>query len=301
MGNGLVANWMYDAANRPVRLQLGTSGTVNTADTLSASAADRFARQYAFDPVGNVISLTDKRAIQPSQSFSYDDRDRLISWTLGSATQSYSYDSIGNLTSKAGVSLTYGSTGAGTGAGPHQARSVGGSAYSYDANGNLTSGGGRSYSWDGFNRPSTVTSGGVTESYTYNADDARVKKVRGGMSTYYLEGIWEEDSTGAVRKYYTLAGQAVAMREVSSSTNTISYLQSDHLGSVSLTTNTSGVVGASQEFDLWGTVRSGGISQTKRNYTGQILDDTGLLFYTARYYDPSISHAISTNTPSNPH
>src|SRR5690606_15058728 len=69
----------------------------------------------------------------------------------------------------------------------------------------------------------------------------------------------------------------------SSSSNTVTYLQNDHLGSASLTTNNSGAAGAAQEFDPWGKVRSGGISQTKRNYTGQYLDETGLLFYTARY------------------
>lgn len=61
LGSGLVANWMYDTLYRPVRLQLGTSGTVNTADSLAAGAADRFDRQYAFNEVGNVTSLADKR------------------------------------------------------------------------------------------------------------------------------------------------------------------------------------------------------------------------------------------------
>jgi len=101
---------------------------------------------------------------------------------------------------------------------------VGGSAYTYDANGNLTSGGGRSLTWSSANLPLTVTSGGVTETYRYNADDARVKKGRGTVSTSYLGGLWEEDSNGAVRKYYTLAGQAVAMREVTSTANTVTYL-----------------------------------------------------------------------------
>ena len=59
--------------------------------------------------------------------------------------ETYTYDAIGNMTSKAGIARTYGATGSGTGAGPHQARNVGGASYLYDANGNLTSGGGRSY------------------------------------------------------------------------------------------------------------------------------------------------------------
>jgi len=297
LGNNLIQNWMYDSVNRPVRLQLGDDTSVDqTNDSLSAGAGNRFDRQYSFDGVGNILSLVDKRGGVAQQSYTYDDRDRLTSWTLGSTTQNYGYDTIGNLTSKNNVSQTYGASGNGTGAGPHQVRSVGGSAYSYDANGNLTSGGGRTISWTAWNLPYTVTNGGVTEQYVYNADDARVKKVRAGVSTYYLNGNWEEDSTGAVRKYYTLAGQTVAMREVTGTGSTISYLQSDHLGSVSLTTNNSGVAGTPQEFDPWGKVRSGGITQTDRNFTGQYLDDTGLLFYNARYYDPQIGRFLSADT-----
>jgi RHS repeat-associated protein len=43
-------------------------------------------------------------------------------------------------------------------------------------------------------------------------------------------------------------------------------------------------------------VRTGNVSQTKRNYTGQILDGTGLLYYNARYYDPAIGRFISADT-----
>jgi RHS repeat-associated protein len=35
---------------------------------------------------------------------------------------------------------------------------------------------------------------------------------------------------------------------------------------------------------------------SRRNYTGQILDATGLLFYNARYYDPGIGRFLSADT-----
>jgi RHS repeat-associated protein len=76
----------------------------------------------------------------------------------------------------------------------------------------------------------------------------------------------------------------------------VSYLHGDHLGSISVTTTASGTAEPRQEFDPWGTVRSGGVTTTTRNYTGQILDDTGLLFYNARYYDPAIGRFISGDT-----
>jgi RHS repeat-associated protein len=51
-----------------------------------------------------------------------------------------------------------------------------------------------------------------------------------------------------------------------------------------------------QEFDPWGKVRLGGMSQTTLNYTAQRLDGTGLLYYHARYYDPVVGKFISPDT-----
>jgi hypothetical protein len=41
---------------------------------------------------------------------------------------------------------------------------------------------------------------------------------------------------------------------------------------------TTGASTASQTFTPWGAPRSGAITVTKRNYTGQYRDDTGLLY-----------------------
>jgi YD repeat-containing protein len=160
------------------RLQVGTSTALGST----------FDRSYGYDNVANVTSITDNQSGGiAAQTYGYDERDRLTRWTLGSTTQNYVYDTIGNLTSKAGVSMTYGANANGTGAGPHQARSIGGVAQSYDANGNLTSGMGRTIAWNNENLPSSVTSNGVSETYGYNADSLRVKKVRSGVTTIYLE------------------------------------------------------------------------------------------------------------------
>jgi RHS repeat-associated protein len=64
---------------------------------------------------------------------------------------------------------------------------------------------------------------------------------------------------------------------------------------VSVATTASQSVASQQEFDPWGKVRSGGVSQTPRNYTGQLLDATGLLYYNARYYDPAIGRFVSAD------
>jgi hypothetical protein len=115
--------------------------------------------------------------------------------TAPSYDESYAYNAIGNLTSKAGVSYTYPASGVSS-VRPHTVSSVGGQSYSYDNNGNMLSGGGRSMTWDAANRPLTVTSGGVTETYSDDGDGARVTTTSGGVTTVDLGGVLEQAGGG---------------------------------------------------------------------------------------------------------
>jgi YD repeat-containing protein len=190
--------------------------------------------------------------------------------TPPSYDESYTYDTLGNLLSKAGVSSSYGANGNGTGAGAHQARVVGGQAYSYDANGNLLSGGGRSITWNGANQPVTVVMGTATESYSYDVDGQRVVTVRSvsgqpTVTTVTFGGLWEEVVGGTQTRYYTFNGQVIAVRAGS---NGVTYLHGDHLGSISVSTSATGQVLNTQHYDAWGKVRSGSVPQSRRNYNG---------------------------------
>lgn len=104
---------------------------------------------YTFDNAGNVTAIDDT-VNSMSQDFTYDDLNRLTQ-AIGSAygTQNFTYDSIGNMTAKANLAMTYG---AGS-AGPHAVTGVsassgnlpffcdpgaGSCAVTYDSNGNMT-------------------------------------------------------------------------------------------------------------------------------------------------------------------
>jgi RHS repeat-associated protein len=109
------------------------------------------------------------------------------------------------------------------------------------------------------------------------------------------------------RVYYYAGGKPIAMRVMppNDATGTLYYLHSDHLGSTSVTTNASGGVVARQWYYPYGSVRaSTGTLPTKRTYTGQIADDTGLYFYNARYYASGLGRFVSADTivpePGNP-
>ncbi len=120
------------------------------------------------------------------------------------------------------------------------------------------------------------------------------------------------------KSYYYAGGKLIAMRvegDPDPAQNGLYYLHSDHLGSTSLTT--CGNVGgcgnyplggaiARQTYYPFGQIRPGGTGAmpTDVGFTGQRLDDTGLMHYGARYYSPSLARFISPDTvvpqPENP-
>ena len=112
------------------------------------------------------------------------------------------------------------------------------------------------------------------------------------VTTYFIGGHYEVTGS-TVTKYYFAGAQRVAMRTGS----TLSYLLSDHLGSTSITTNSSGGLVSELRYKPWGETRyASGTTATKYQYTGQYsnMSDFGLMFYNARWY------ASRRRTPSSP-
>jgi len=142
----------------------------------------------------------------------------------------------------------------------------------------------------------------VPEGYTYDPAGNRLTRSRnlgqpGGVTVVTLAGgLWEEDvPTGDTRRNYRFAGRIVAMRAVTGGTSAVTYLHGDHLGSVSSTSNGGGISGV-KYYDPYGRVRSGNALPTTFGFTGQRQDGTGLLYYGARYYDPTLGRFASADS-----
>ena len=82
---------------------------------------------------------------------------------------------------------------------------------------------------------------------------------------------------------------------------TLSYLVHDTLGSVSASLTASGGLQSAQLFAPYGAVRySTGTMPTTYGFTGQRSDPSGLMYYHARYYDPSVGQFASADAVQGP-
>ncbi|MFC2004929.1 RHS repeat-associated core domain-containing protein [Chloroflexota bacterium] len=85
----------------------------------------------------------------------------------------------------------------------------------------------------------------------------------------------------------------------------LQYLHKDHLtGTALVTSDNSTPLGSTKYYPDGECRNSQGDLGTDKLFTGQRLDDTGLYYYNARYYDPTIGRFISPDTvipsPTNP-
>jgi RHS repeat-associated protein len=185
----------------------------------------------------------------------------------------------------------------------------------------MTARGTQTIGWDVENRVTSVAGGAgylyaCPERSRRNGDGNRVKKLvpyrdtgtEGGQTILYVNQYYEKPvlsvaegnlGTGVVTTSYYLGGKLIAQREGT----TLRYVHQDSLSSTSAMSTSTGTLDSSMNFFPFGSARSGDVN-TEKKFTGQRLDDTGLYFYNARYYDAGIGRFISPDTivpnPANP-
>jgi RHS repeat-associated protein len=109
-----------------------------------------------------------------------------------------------------------------------------------------------------------------------------------------VEEVSTSGGTTTTTTYYYAGGQRIALAV----NGVFSYLASDSQGTPVEALSASGTVTASMLYDPYGNVRySSGIMPGSAGYTGQHADAaTGLDYYNARYYDPTVGQFTSADT-----
>jgi RHS repeat-associated protein len=305
-GNGIVTTRTFSATTG--RLQSIAAGTGNS---VQSSA-------YTYDLLGNPLSRTDDTQ-NLSESFTYDPLNRLLTATVSGSVapaKAYAYNSIGNMMSKSDVgTYSYAPPGSPL---PHAVMSISGSTisatFAYDPNGNQTSGLGRTVTWTSYNMPATITQGTRTIGFRHDTEHQRIKQVAPDGTTLYIHafGVTAElfgvgSTAPRWNEYLSVGNVRVGMRvkDITAATVSLRYFHTDHLGSVSVITNESGVVVERLSYDAWGKRRhpngaddpTGSItSQTSRGFTGhEELDAVGLVHMNGRVYDALVGRMISAD------
>jgi len=152
----------------------------------------------------------------------------------------------------------------------------------------------------------TGVRGGASASFVYDGDGNRVKATFGDSTTVYV-GSYYEQTGAASTKYYYAGSQRIALRRSDyASDNGLFWLLTDHLGSTAITADSGGTRVAELRYKAWGENRyTYGATPTTYRFTGQRLDEsTGLMYYGARYYDPTLGRFVQADTivpnPGNP-
>ena len=267
---------------------------------------------YAYDYTGNIINLTDPLTYPDGKSrsriYKYDDLDRLIEADSESygGNVVYQYDKIGNMTYNCKYGhYTYDPDH------PHAVKEIKktdgtlAAQYVYDDNGNMVN----SYSYDRNgvpepdedrvltynydNMPTSILRNGSTTDSDYDANGQRVKKASQTGTTIYVGNLYE--CTGGVCTNYIMSGTQIIAQINTSGTY---YFHTDHLGSSSIITDSSGSQVEDIYYYPYGEIKTNvGSTNVRYKFTGKEYDsEDGLYYYGARYYDPKLARFISADT-----
>jgi RHS repeat-associated protein len=250
---------------------------------------------------GNVSAITNNRAAGRSQSFTYDELNRLKSAYTQTTSGAdcwgleFGYDIWANLLSASKKSTHTACSPPTLSVGVSGKNQLNDSGFAYDAAGNLTNTpnpGGLAITYDAENRMTSAA--GVT--YTYDGDGKRVAKSSGKLYWFGMSSdpLFETDAAGNVTdEFIFFAGKRTARRK--SPSGEIHYYFADHLGSSRVVTSAAGAILDDSDFYPFGKeVPLLAASDNNYLFTGKERDsETGLDFFIARYYSSQYGRFLS--------
>lgn len=284
----ITRNYTYDGYGFP------------TGRTASSTASGTFLNStFDFESVnGNLNSRKDVTR-NLTENFTYDGLNRLT----GYKNATISYNSLGNIISKSNAgTLGYDKYKVQT------ITPISGLSNTLSKQQDIT--------YTSFMRPNSITENDYQATFSYNADNQRVKiQIKKGgnnyLTRYYLGNVYEIDNkVGETKEKLYFGGNyydAYAVYVKQDGVWQLNYICRDYLGSITHITNSTGALLAEYSYDAWGRLRNP-VNQSVyapetepelmlgRGYTGhEHLAVFGLVNMNARLYDPILGRFLSPN------
>ena len=334
MGN-VRQNATYNASGMLTNLQTGTPNasdgiattvksdaySYNNADasltqhTISVLGNTAYTYSYQYDNKGNITKITRVNAgSSKSINYTYDAANQLVREDNQIAGYSWAmtYDNAGNMTSRKKYSYTTGTLGAvlltqdftyGKDGWGDVLTKINSANVLSDATGNILSDGTAYYTWKNGRQLATLIKGGVTWTFTYDANGLRTERTNGSTTyRYTYDGSKLTQMTvgsNALIFTYGINGQPMSVNY----NGTDYYYITNALGDVVGILNSSGTEVVTYAYDAWGNLisTSGSMAYTLGDlnplrYRGYVYDrETGLYYLQSRYYNPAICRFISAD------
>ena len=283
VGGQDTVNYSYDDAWDLTGITQGTQAATVTLD--GAGRRDHidlpggWTQQYGYDDAGQVTGITYKHngTSKGTLGYTYDPAGQTAAVTgsfasvaLPAAISGLVYDNANRLTSRAGTTLTY------------------------DDDGNLTNDGTTTYTWNARGQLTQLTRPGLTATFGYDAQGDRSSRTVGGTTRNWLtDGDNPSIETEGSATTSLLSGGTDEWFARTGPNGTRTFL-TDLQGSTLALGNPTGALTATYSYDPYGNTTATGTPEgNSTTYTGRDDDGTGLMYYRARYYSPTLQRFIS--------
>lgn len=163
---------------------------------------------------------------------------------------------------------------------------------SYDADGNTLADGTNVYTWDARNRLISADSNGA--SFAYDGFGRRISKTMQGSNTSFVyDGVNPvQELSGGTVTANILSGMTDERFQRTDGSGSLIYLADDMDSTVALT-STTGATEVQYIYGPFGATTIGGDTTNSYTYTGREMDDIGVDYYRARYYNPGTGRFLS--------
>jgi len=253
------------------------------------------------NPVGDRVVIEENN--DRVETLSYDALSRLIrvdvNAAMGSLTEAYIYDAVGNQTSRTlnggTIDLTYDAN--------DRLIQEGTTTFTYDDNGNpifkLTENGTDEFGYDDENRLINVVNQGGTLTFGYDPDGNRVEAMRFGRQHRYLVDTNRPfaqvvEEMGDQRKTYVY-GQDLLSQTHETETH---FFHVNGLGSVTSLSDEAGIISDTYRYHTYGKlVASEGNTSNEYLFAGEQYDaDLDMYYLRARYYRPDSGRFLTIDS-----